>query len=441
MPEHDGATLPGNPNHARRRRRLIRAAAVVDADRVNAAPGVVLLEDDRIVFAGRPEEIGHIEDAEIVARPDSVVVPALVNAHAHLDLSHFGPVNYSGSFVDWIETVRAGREKTEEGIADSVRRGIKLSQAGGVAIVGDIAGEGSFVPAGIMRESAVMGVSFVEVFGLGSRQATGIEALRRIARAADRLDDDGSVRLGVQPHAPYSCGPEVYAFAASLGLPLATHIAETPEEIEFLRDGAGPIADFLQRLGIIGKGVPPQGSHPVDALADTLRGSGALTVHLNDVGPSHFDAIRQWGGAVVYCPRASAYFGLPADEHGHRYREMLDAGIRVALGTDSILCLDTPDRLTPLDDMRLLWRRDRTSPRTLLSMATTVAAEALGFARELATLATGPAGGVLALPADPSRSCDPLAAALERDDPPEWLTGPADRSAAASPQSATLDAT
>ncbi|MCA9285828.1 MAG: amidohydrolase family protein [Phycisphaerales bacterium] len=407
-----------------RARRLIHAPLVADAESVLSMPGAVLLEHDRIVAAGSPESIGQPEDAEVTVLENEAVLPGLVNAHTHLDLSHIGPVPFGGSFTGWIELVRQRRAVEATAIAAATDHGIALALAGGCAAVGDVAGVGSTVPLARLRAAAIGGVSFLECFGLGSKQERTVEFLQQ-AVGSIPLDRDG-VRLGLQPHSPYSCGPAVFAAAARLAaahnLPICTHLAETLEELEFVRAGTGPLAEMLRGFGAWEPGVGGQGDHPVAILAEVLAAIPFLLAHVNYAGPREFATLAACGARVVYCPRASAYFG----HAGHPYRELLAAGIEVALGTDSLLCLDTPDRLGTLDEMRFLHRRDGTDPRLLLRMATTAGARALGLAADSFTLRPGRPAGVLAVPiANPAESPHAtLAAVLRGDRPPRWVLPP-----------------
>ncbi|MCP3902167.1 MAG: amidohydrolase family protein [Planctomycetes bacterium] len=404
-----------------RRPRYVRTAMVVDAGAVCAAPGALLLRDGAIVAAGAPSEVPRPVDALAIERDDLVVFPALVNAHCHLDLSHLGPRPFDGDFTRWIDRLRAGRAEEPDAIAEATRRGVALARAGGTALVGDIAGVGSAVPARVLRDEGLGGVSYLEVFGLGEGQERAIAALRR---AAEHPTEADGVRQGLQPHAPYSCGPEVYRAAAALGRPLSTHLAETPEEEQFVRAGAGPLAEMLLRLGVWNETIPPAGRHPVDAVLEWLGGAPVLAAHANYLGPEHARRLASANASIAYCPRASAYFGHPRDGASpHQYRALIDAGVNVVLGTDSLVCLDTPDRLSVLDDMRLLYRRDGTDPRLLLRMATTAAARALGFDDAPYDLRPGPSAGILAVTVDPGAR-DPLAAALRSDAAPAWLLGP-----------------
>jgi cytosine/adenosine deaminase-related metal-dependent hydrolase len=410
------------------RRVLIRAAMAVDAERVRAAPAALLVEDGKIVAVGAPESIGTPSDARVLEHRDAVLVPALVNAHAHLDLSHLEPMPYAGDFTAWIEMIRLRRHTDEAGIEAAVRKGVDLLRAGGTALVGDIAGAGSAVPIRVLRELGVPGVGYLEVFGVGAGQSRAIERLRQ---AVEEIPDEASgLRLGLSPHAPYSCGPEVYRAALELGNPVATHLAETPEELQHMVEGSGPLTEFLVRLGLIDRDVAVPGRHPVDALGDARVGShptGPLTaVHLNYLEPRHVERLATWEQfSVAYCPRASTYFGHPrAGGSPHRYRELMAAGITVALGTDGLLCIDTPDRISVLDEMRLLYRRDGAPPRLLLGMATVSGARSLGFDPEPYTLRPGATAGILAVGIDPASGADPLEQVLRRADPPRWVIGP-----------------
>ena len=401
------------------RKRLILAAEVTDAQGRGGRPGALLLEGARVMAAGPAASIGRPADAEVTELPGAVVVPGLVNAHAHLDLTHVGPRPAGTDFVGWIDGIRALRATEDYAIAASVARGIALAQAGGTALIGDIAGDAgggpSLVPRRELARAGLGGVSYLEFFGLGARQGRAVASIRRLV--AETAPEVGGVRLGVQPHAPYSCGPEVYAAAAGLGVPVATHLAETRQEIEFVRDRGGPLVGMLERLGVLDETVTASGLHPVDHLAEALAAAPFACAHANYVEPAHLERLAAWHASVVYCPRASAYFGHRA----HPYRPMLAAGLNVALGTDSIICLDTPQRLSILDEMRFLFARDGTDPRTLLEMATVNGARALGFGTDLVSFAPGPVAGVIALPCDDG-AADPLRAALGRDEAPRWIS-------------------
>ncbi len=400
-------------------RLLIRAGRVIDAEGRGGGPrgpGALLVEGDRVLAAGTPQAVGIPGEATVVDRPHAVVMPGLVNAHCHLDLSHLPPEPYAGDFAAWIDGVRLGRVTSGDAIAAAVRRGLDLSRAGGTAAVGDVAGGCSPVPYRELAADGMAGVSFVEVIGFGAREPEAVAAVETLPRP-----QIGHLRLGVSPHAPYTCGPDVFRAAAASGLPVATHLAETPQEIDLLRSGTGPLAALFGRLGLWDPAPEPPGVHPIDHLAAVLAAVPVLAAHVNYVEPRHLTLLASAKTTVVYCPRAAAYFGHTM----HRYREMLAAGVNVALGTDGLACLDTPDRISVLDEMRLLHRRDATDPMTLLAMATTRGAAGLGLDPRLVTFASGPIAGVIAVGFDPGDPRDALVQVLQRDDLPEWISAAA----------------
>ena len=417
------------------------ARAIADGVRGVTAPGSLLLRihPDRVVVlgAGPPAALnapGLPAPDRRVELPDRLLMPGLVNAHAHLDLSHLGPAPHEpgDGFVAWVDRIRAGRRDTDDGIADAVRLGVDLSIAGGTVAVGDIAGAPGGrlcdAPARVLGGSPLAGVSFLEFFGIGRSAATTVERLARFAReelaGLSAALEGTPVRVGLQPHAPNTVDLGVYRWAAALGerhgLPLATHLAETPEERAFVSRGTGPQRAMLERFGLWDDSVLQRvgrGLGPVEHLAGLLARARVLCAHVNDATDAAVRVLRETGTPVVYCPRASAYFGSDRHFGPHRYRDMLDAGVRVCLGTDSIVNLDTPDRISVLDEMRLLHRRDGCDARTLLAMGTVHGAEALGLDPAAVTLEPGPLAGLVSVPCVGGQ--DPWGAAMASNDPPE----------------------
>lgn len=418
---------------------LYLADAIADDRGVLAAPGAILTRD-----ANRPPAVEILcsgpsavvlkhplaADAKTVELPDCLLTPAMVNAHSHLDLTSVGPRPFDpgADFAQWLGEIRRDRPVAENAIRESVRRGVELSLRGGVVAVGDIAGAWSLIPCDELRRSRMRGVSFVECFGLG--RAT--EAIERVQQAVDSVNatSDG-VRLGLQPHAPFSAGLSLYEHAASVGaergLPLATHLAESRAERDLVVRRSGPIRDFLESLGLWTDAAAAdfgRAASPVSHLRSILHRAPWLVAHVNDCSDDDMEILRDAGAAAVYCPRASAYFRHEHDLGPHRYRDMLKAGVPVALGTDSIVCLPAheSDRLSVLDDMRFLYQRDGADPALLLRMATTNGAAALGLPPEEFRLSVGATAGLLAIPLGVDHRDDPLRAALKGDGAPKLLT-------------------
>lgn len=376
-----------------------------------------------VLAHGTPEEVDHHPAAAHAFRvdlSDHILLPGLVNAHTHLDLTHLGPHPWDAAqpFSDWVAVIRAGRLADPGAIARAVHAGAALARAGGTAIVGDIAGAvragPSLAAALALAATGLRGVSFVEFFAIGIRAADNVARLSETLDAANTTLARG-LRLGLQPHATNTVDPEAYLasidFAVQWGLPLATHLAESPEEREFIARASGPQRALLEQVGVWDDtllGTFGQGRHPVAHLESVLREARAayrpfVVAHVNDATDASLEILAATRTSVAYCPRASAYFG--ADRHfgPHRYRDMLAAGINVCLGTDSVVNItdgtvpglenalsgqiagiagNPHHRLSVLDEMRLLARRDGTDPLTLIRMGTTHGTRALGMGSE-----------------------------------------------------------
>lgn len=344
---------------------------------------------------GIPDDLND-PSAPVLTLHEQMLMPALVNAHTHLDLTHIGPQPHEpgDGFVRWVDMIRTNRAQTDEDIARCVQLGIERSLAGGVIAVGDIAGApgGRLTesPARTLADSPLMGMSYLEFFGIG-KSAPGIikridAFLRDHAPSLMRAMEGSGVQFGLQPHATNTIDFAVYRWIAqaamSRGIPVSTHLAETPEEREFIAHATGPQREMLERLGVwddsildaIGKG-----NHPIEHLEEVLGTTPMLVAHVNDATDHGIEILAQTRTSVAYCPRASAYFGAEIHFGAHRYRDMIDAGVNVCLGTDSIVNLDTPDRMSTLDDMRLLWDQGDHDPTRLLTMGTRNGALALGI--------------------------------------------------------------
>lgn len=387
---------------------VIYAAAVRDAAGINARPGAVVVEDGCIHYAGDlggldPE---RVQRAQAIDKRDSLVLPGMVNAHAHLELTDIGPQPYDprGGFVGWVRMLRSSTSPHLSGRRESTGRGVGLALEAGVQAVGDIATDALFLAERIDRQ--LDRVAYLEVFGLGPPYDR--DAFARI----------GSADGGLQPHAPYSAGPSVYEAAVGTGRPVTTHLAETLEEARWVAQGDGPWLDYLKAIDRwddtfadhYGQGLSPvQWMRPyLQAVANV---GGWLVAHCNYVDDDDIKLLADTNTSVAYCPIASEYFG----HKDHRYRDMLDSGVNVCLGTDSIVCAepDDPQPMGMLGAMRRLYQRDGTDPGILLAMATTHGAKALRMDGKAATLQPGAPARFACIPIGPSDPADPLVQALD----------------------------
>jgi cytosine/adenosine deaminase-related metal-dependent hydrolase len=192
------------------------------------------------------------------------------------------------------------------------------------------------------------------------------------------------------------------------------HLAESIEEIEYAKNRTGKTADFIKRIGAWDAKDVAWGCHPIDKVLEIAKDTPFIAAHLNYIEDHHLPMLAASNITVAYCPRASEYFG----HTNHRWKEMLHAGVTVALGTDSLLCLDTPDRISIIDEMRCLYTQHRADPVQLLTMATINGAMGLGLDPNLVTLNAGETAGLLAFE---STGNDPLFDIFNATTMPTWL--------------------
>ncbi len=354
-----------------------------------------LLLQDAAIYVGDPGRICRVEpwkgapqdlDALVTDWGNAVLIPGLVNAHTHLELTELeGRMRGFSSFADWLsQVVRARRDWTVDDQAAAVRKGAQMALASGTTLVGDITASG--VSGTALSGAKLRRVVFEETLGLSSAAAG--TALCSLEARLNGLEPDVLLTHGASPHAPYSVSPELYREVARLArnrsLPLATHLAETTAEIEFLQTGGGELRDFLSSLGALPDDWKPPGLSPLRYLEslNVLEQSPVL-IHCNYLDADSITRILACHSSVVYCPRSHAFF----DHRQHPVRDLLDAGVNVALGTDS---LASNESLSMLDEIRFL-HRTRCDLRSdeILRMATVNGAAALGFGGVLGRLRRG----------------------------------------------------
>ena len=365
---------------------VVRAPFVAaSADEVHEN-GAVLIVGTQVQSVGPHAAVARAAPAgcRTLDAADCFVVPGLVNAHTHLDLTGLGDTDLGlaegAPFVDWIRTVTDRRNHwTPEQHVASYRRGLALALAGGATTVGDVeipticdlinqAGEDDPRP---------RRVRYVELLSPLDEQAPAVlEAGLARAMTIRNRDARPADVPALSPHAPYSVSAPLFssaaAAAATHNVPLAIHVSETPEELTYVRDGAGPWRDFLDSLGLSVRHVA-HGLTPVEYLQrlGVLRVRPTL-IHANCLADGDIDIIARTRCPVVYCPGTHHYFRRGT----HPLRALLDAGIPVALGTDS---LASNESLSLLDEIRrLLKQHPEISPREALRMASAHGRHAVG---------------------------------------------------------------
>jgi cytosine/adenosine deaminase-related metal-dependent hydrolase len=365
--------------------RRLAARWVIPVDGAPIERGAVLIgADGRISAVGLDAVVPRPHDTPAVEFDDAVILPGLINTHTHLELTGFAAQVPEREFATWIRRLRELKTtRTAAEYVAAARRGLAECYAAGVTTVADTGDSGAVIR--VLAEAGGSGVAYQEVFGPRPSQSeaslTGLqERVRELAPLAT-----GRVRIGVSPHAPYTVsGPlfsAVAGWARAEGLPLAVHVAESGAESQFLLAGSGPFAQAWLARGI---SLPPSaGFTPVRWLAEHgVLSDRCLCIHAVQIDPTDIRQLADSGAAVAHCPLSNL-----AHDHGVApLAALLEAGVRVGLGTDSEVSVGRPDLLA---EARAAATQAGLNPDTVLELGTLGGARALGLDRETGSLTPG----------------------------------------------------
>ena len=308
---------------------------------------------------------------------DAILMPGFVNAHSHIDFSLLKGSKDGKPFKEWLASMTAfllGCSPDDFywsgmlGAAEMIRAGITC--------IGDSTPFGN--SARVISDIGLRGVVYRETFDHSHRLH---ELADHLADLQEKVSD--TVRIGVSPHAIHTSGPEIVRLsermAAEHDLPFMIHLAETRNEARSCESYRSPTA-YLAELDVLSP--------------------NCLVAHCVHCDDEDLAIIAQTGAAVAHCPRSNCLLGSGIAP----LLRMMDAGLRIGLGTDSSA---SNFNLSLLDEARfaLALHRGRKeepcviSPETILRMATRGGAEALGL-EKVGCLAPGWAADFIAVRVD-----------------------------------------
>ena len=359
------------------------------------------LQTDR----GRIVAFGHTQPGDFTASDeidlgDVAVLPGLVNAHTHLELSWMrGRIPETTDFAKWIRTIiELKNDATHNSVeaAAAIDEAICEARRYGTALVGDVSNTLATSPA--LRELGMAGVVFHELLGFRSEDAS---ALMQDAMARLKAEPSSDLlRHAIAPHAPYSVSPALFELirGALLRDPLSrttVHLGESAAEREFLERGSGPCRTSLERMGKWDRAWAAPRCGPVEYL-DRLAflDERVLVVHGVQFTVPELQRLAEIGATLVTCPRGNVRTGAgtpPIDD-------FFESGVRVAVGTDSLASVPDLNLFSELAEMRRL--APALPARVLLESATINGARALGFDADFGTIDAGKRDALVAVRLD-----------------------------------------
>jgi len=349
---------------------IIRARVVITMDGPPIENGAVAVSGDRIADVGKfPEISARHAGEEIVDLGERTLLPGLINAHCHLDYTCLrGEIPRQKSFTDWIRGINAEKAKLSPGdYVRSINEGFAEAKRFGTTTIANL----TAFPELIERiQPPIRTWWFAELIDV------------RDPGRADEIVDLAVEKLkvakhwGLAPHAPFTASEKLYRRCEEAAnedfLRLATHLAESREEMSMFRDASGPLFQFMQEIAR-----PMEDCGYETSLAYFTRHVDTeepwLITHLNELAESDFDLLL---GAkpnfhIIHCPRSHEYFG----HSPFQFEKLCQLGFNICLGTDS---LASNDDLNLFAEMRAFRKEfPNISPEEVLNMVTVNSAHAL----------------------------------------------------------------
>lgn len=379
---------------------IIRARIVLPVSAPPIEDGGILIEDDKILAVGKYRKLsGLYSSANEYDLGEVICLPGLVNAHCHLQFTHFfSRITDFKNFKEWIEAIiELKKEFSLEQYRDSWRDGARMLLETGATTVGDVVSDWDLVPA-VWEDTPLRGVSFLEIVDVRDSKKAYDDYNGLINRSSIKSQKWFAIH---SPHSLYATSYSSLTLCFLLGtafkLPVSIHLAESQEEYEMVKFRSGVLFDWLspyyEEGDIFGSGSPIK-----TFLTFNLRAMGAIAVHCNYIEPDEPRLLYENKISVVHCPRSWQYFG----HSSFLACEMLKNMVNVCLGTDSLATVKADNRdnavLSLFIEMREFAKNNPViPPKRILEMVTINPAKALKMSRKIGSITPGAYADLIAI--------------------------------------------
>lgn len=357
------------------------------------ANGVVVVDDTGKILA---LETRDQHDPASLEAHRGALIPGFVNTHCHLELSHMkGLVDTGTGLIPFITSVVTKRNLPAEVIAAAIARAEQEMLDGGIVAVGDISNTTDTFET--KAKGRMRYYTFVELFDFLQDTGAG-KAFHDWLAVYDRCEPAPGSARALVPHAPYTVSKTLFRKIneanAGSNLTVSIHNQETPPENELFERGSGGFFEFYGKFGISLDRFQPTGKPSIHyALENMNPAQRTLFVHNTLTRAEDIRAAQAWSPHTFWatCPNANLYIENRLPD----YRNFIDTGARLTIGTDS---LTSNWQLSVLEEMKTIARFQSYVPfETMLRWATLNGAQALGFDDTLGSLEPGKTPGVLLL--------------------------------------------
>jgi 5-methylthioadenosine/S-adenosylhomocysteine deaminase len=351
----------------------------MDASRRLIEDGAVAIADDTIRAVGTRAELEskYKADKFIDAR-GALILPGLINGHAHAPMSLFRGLADDLSLEDWLQKHIFPAEAAnvnEEFVACGTRLSILEMLRAGITTYADMYYFEDVV-ARITRETGMRGILGETIVDFPAPDnKTPAQALEYTQRYIDNWKSDPLVIPAVAPHAIYTCSEKTLLDSAALArqnrVPILIHLSEAQFEAEQSRKNhlSTPVA-YLAKIGFLGPDV--------------------VAAHCIWVDAADVAALVRFSVGCVHNPSSNMKLAsgvMPVVD-------FLAAGVPIGLATDGAASNNSQDLLEEMDTAAKLQKIARMDPRALpavqvVEMATIGGARALHLQKLIGSLEIG----------------------------------------------------
>lgn len=348
---------------------------------------------------------------KIISFPDAIILPGLINAHTHLNLSVMrGNFKPTRDITRWFSQLVAFRQSmSADDFNSSYEIGMKESIQKGITTIADITDMGTAYS--ITKKYGLRAVLFYEI--LGMKEDFYLPRLNEKIQILEIFPEDELIKPGFSPHSPYTVSLKLFQLskevASKYNLQMHIHLSETTDEVKFTKSGKGRIFNYLKETDFINSDYVPPGISPTKYLNKIGMFDKPLVLsHCNYLDEEDMEIIKASSSSVIFCPRSHSFF----KHNNHPFKKMLSLGINVALGTDSLASNST---LSILDELKFLMKHHSDiNIEELLEMATINGAKALELKNKIGTIEPNKCADLTAINIS-NKSANPLRAIFNKD--------------------------
>ncbi len=384
---------------------IFAAGLLVPVSAPAVRDGAILVQNGRITAVGTLDGVARENpDADVRFFPRDTIIPGAVNAHAHLGFRrHDAPEG--GTFSGWLAKLIERLPEKEAWTAEAARSSAREAIEAGTTFMAESSPYGECLPQ--LAESGLAGTVYAEFFPheLGTPEEAVEFIIDKVRKLREGLPERVDAQVSV--HSPYTVDPESSRLAARRtreeGWRLAIHLSESPEEVEFVRDGTGPLTDIFGRNDWGGVGVSPvRYAESIELLA-----SGTIAAHLaTGVSEEDIEVLARTGVAAAHCPRSNEYLGCGVSP----VPRMRERGVRVGMGTDGLW---SSSSMNLFEETLFALRLHGFDGATGLRLATLEGARSLSIEAETGSLEVGKWADLAVIETLPGDGEDPGREVLE----------------------------